>query len=96
MANERITENLVREIFRDKEYFEPDNNITIEEQKSEILKIKTYIYSTLYQHFHQFTNNTTLYCQVYTIIVLLTSCSPNIYSSLNQLGQQHKSIALSF
>ena len=40
MANERITENLVREIFRDKQYFEPDNNITIEEQKSEIQRVK--------------------------------------------------------
>jgi len=40
MANERITENLVREIFRDKEYFEPDNNITIEEQKSEVQRVK--------------------------------------------------------
>jgi len=40
MANERITENLVREIFRDKGYYEPDNHITIEEQKSEIQRVK--------------------------------------------------------
>jgi len=40
MANERITENLVREAFRDKGYFEINNNITIEEQKSEIQRIK--------------------------------------------------------
>ena len=40
MANERITENLVREIFRKEKYYEADNNITVEEQKSEIQRVK--------------------------------------------------------
>jgi len=40
MANERITENIVRELFRDNKYYEIDNNITIEEQKSEIQRVK--------------------------------------------------------
>lgn len=40
MANERITENLVRELLRKDNYYEADNNITIEEQKSEIQRVK--------------------------------------------------------
>lgn len=39
--SERITENLVRNKLRDLKYSEPDNGITVEEQKSEIAKIKT-------------------------------------------------------
>ncbi|MCD1653563.1 N-6 DNA methylase [Treponema zuelzerae] len=38
--SERITENIVREMFRKNGYYEHDNNITIEEQKSEIVKVK--------------------------------------------------------
>lgn len=40
MANERKTEALVREQLRALGYSEPDNGITIEEQKSEIAKVK--------------------------------------------------------
>ena len=40
MANERKTESLVREKLRDLGYSQPDNGITVEEQKSEIVKIK--------------------------------------------------------
>ena len=39
--NERITENLVRNKLRKLGYSKPDNGITVEEQKSEIAKIKT-------------------------------------------------------
>ncbi|GAB59793.1 HsdM family class I SAM-dependent methyltransferase [Rheinheimera nanhaiensis] len=39
--NERKTENLVRDKLREYGYYEPENGITIEEQKSEIAKIKT-------------------------------------------------------
>jgi type I restriction enzyme M protein len=39
--NERTTENLVRNKLRDLGYNEPDNGITVEEQKSEVAKIKT-------------------------------------------------------
>lgn len=38
---ERITENLVRDQLRDLGYNNPDNGISIEEQKSEIARIKT-------------------------------------------------------
>ncbi|UMQ43212.1 SAM-dependent methyltransferase [Chryseobacterium sp. Y16C] len=38
--NERITENIVRDNLRDLDYYNPDNGITIEEQKSEIIKVK--------------------------------------------------------
>lgn len=41
MANERKTETLVRDILRALGYYEPDNGITVEEQKSEIAKVKT-------------------------------------------------------
>lgn len=40
MSNERITENLVRDRLRDLNYYEPDNSITVEEQKSEVQKVK--------------------------------------------------------
>lgn len=40
MPNERITENLVREILRDLKYYSPGNSIRVEEQKSEVLSIK--------------------------------------------------------
>ncbi|MCF4114466.1 MULTISPECIES: HsdM family class I SAM-dependent methyltransferase [Dethiosulfovibrio] len=39
--NERITENLVRDKLRSLGYTKPDNGITIEEQKSEIAKVKS-------------------------------------------------------
>ena len=41
MANERKTEALVRDKMSDLGYREPDNGITVEEQKSEIAKVKT-------------------------------------------------------
>ncbi len=41
MANERKTEALVRDKLRALGYNDPDNGITVEEQKSEILKVKT-------------------------------------------------------
>ena len=41
MKNEKKTENLVRDAFRALDYYIPDNGITIEEQKSEIAKVKT-------------------------------------------------------
>lgn len=41
MSNERITENLVRELLRENKYFAPDNGIRIEEQKSEIKRVQS-------------------------------------------------------
>jgi hypothetical protein len=41
MANERKTEALVRDKLRALGYNQPGNGITIEEQKSEIAKVKT-------------------------------------------------------
>lgn len=41
MANERKTEALVRDNLRALGYNQPDNGITVEEQKSEIAKVKT-------------------------------------------------------
>lgn len=41
MANERKTETLVRDKLRALGYNQPDNGITVEEQKSEIAKVKT-------------------------------------------------------
>jgi type I restriction enzyme M protein len=41
MANERKTEALVRDKLRDLGYNEPNNGVTIEEQKSEIAKVKS-------------------------------------------------------
>ncbi len=39
--SERQTENLVRNKLREFGYYEPDNGITVEEQKSEVAKVKT-------------------------------------------------------
>jgi len=39
--SERITENLVRNTLREFSYYEPENGITVEEQKSEIAKVKS-------------------------------------------------------
>lgn len=41
MINERITENIVRDILREKNYFDCDNDIVIEEQKSQIRKVQS-------------------------------------------------------
>lgn len=41
MSNERLTETLVRDKLRALGYSEPDNGISVEEQKSEIAKVKT-------------------------------------------------------
>ena len=41
MANERKTETLVRDKLRALGYNQPDNGVTVEEQKSEIAKVKT-------------------------------------------------------
>jgi SAM-dependent methyltransferase len=41
VANERKTETLVRDDLRAFGYYEPDNGITVEEQKSEIAKVKS-------------------------------------------------------
>jgi type I restriction enzyme M protein len=38
--SEKKTENLVRDALRAQEYYAPDNGITVEEQKSEIAKVK--------------------------------------------------------
>lgn len=40
MANERKTETLVRDQLRALGYYEPDNGVSVEEQKSEIAKVK--------------------------------------------------------
>ncbi|HHK8568112.1 TPA: class I SAM-dependent DNA methyltransferase [Vibrio parahaemolyticus] len=40
VANERITENFVREKLRENSYYIPDNNIVIEEQKSSIKQVQ--------------------------------------------------------
>ncbi|HRP46608.1 MAG TPA: N-6 DNA methylase [Trueperaceae bacterium] len=40
MANERITENLVRDQLRELDYYDQDDSIRVEEQKSEIAAIK--------------------------------------------------------
>ncbi|SDB81836.1 HsdM family class I SAM-dependent methyltransferase [Shouchella lonarensis] len=40
MSNERITENLVRDYLRKFDYYSPDNDIRVEEQKSEIQSVK--------------------------------------------------------
>lgn len=39
--SERNTENLVRHFLREFGYYQPENGITVEEQKSEIAKVKT-------------------------------------------------------
>ncbi|MBO7747927.1 N-6 DNA methylase [Paenibacillus sp. MWE-103] len=40
MSNERVTENLVRDQLRDLDYYSTDNDIRVEEQKSEIQAVK--------------------------------------------------------
>src|SRR5471032_2621574 len=39
--SEKKTENLVRDALRASKYYEPDNGISVEEQKSEIAKVKS-------------------------------------------------------
>lgn len=41
MKNERITENIVRDTLREKDYFDDDNDIVIEEQKSQIKRVQS-------------------------------------------------------
>ncbi|CAA0120418.1 HsdM family class I SAM-dependent methyltransferase [Zhongshania aliphaticivorans] len=41
MSNERVTENLVRELLRGRGYYESDNGIVIEEQKSQIKRVQS-------------------------------------------------------
>ncbi|WP_250134595.1 hypothetical protein [Escherichia coli] len=41
MANERITEGIVRDVLRDYGYYLPGNGISVEEQKSEIQSVKS-------------------------------------------------------
>jgi len=41
MKNERVTENLVREILKDTKYFDAENGIVIEEQKSQIKRVQS-------------------------------------------------------
>jgi hypothetical protein len=41
VSNERITENLVRDLLKDAKYFDPDNGIVIEEQKSQIKRVQS-------------------------------------------------------
>jgi len=40
VSNERITENLVRDLLKDKGYYQADNGIVIEEQKSQIKRVQ--------------------------------------------------------
>jgi N-6 DNA Methylase len=40
VLNERITENLVRDLLKDTKYFDADNGIVIEEQKSQIKRVQ--------------------------------------------------------
>ena len=40
MSNERITENLVRDLLKNNNYFDADNGIVIEEQKSQIKRVQ--------------------------------------------------------
>lgn len=41
MANERITEGIVRDVLREYGYYSPENGISIEEQKSQIHTVKS-------------------------------------------------------
>jgi methylase of polypeptide subunit release factors len=41
VSNERITENLVRDLLKDSKYFDADNGIVIEEQKSQIKRVQS-------------------------------------------------------
>lgn len=45
VANERITENYVREKLRENGYYEADNGVVIEEQKSQIKRVQTILKS---------------------------------------------------
>lgn len=45
MANERITENYVREKLRENGYYQVDNGVVIEEQKSQIKRVQTLLKS---------------------------------------------------
>ncbi|CDG33930.1 hypothetical protein SACS_1192 [Parasaccharibacter apium] len=45
MSNERNTENLVRDLLREKQYYQHDNQIIIEEQKSQIKRIQSLLKS---------------------------------------------------
>lgn len=45
VANERITENYVREKLRENGYYEADNGVVIEEQKSQIKRVQTLLKS---------------------------------------------------
>jgi hypothetical protein len=45
VSNERITENLTRELLKEAKYFEPDNGIVIEEQKSQIKRVQSLLKS---------------------------------------------------
>lgn len=40
MSNERITENIVRELLRKNGYYKPENEILVEEQKSQIKRVQ--------------------------------------------------------
>jgi len=46
VANERITENYVREKLRENGYYEADNGVVIEEQKSQIKRVQTLLKSS--------------------------------------------------
>lgn len=46
MSNERNTENLVRDLLRKKNYYQVDNQITIEEQKSQIRRVQNLLKSS--------------------------------------------------
>lgn len=41
VSNERITENLIRDLLKENGYFEADNGIVIEEQKSQIKRVQS-------------------------------------------------------
>lgn len=45
MTNERVTENFVRESLRSRGYYDIDNGIVIEEQKSQIKRVQTLLKS---------------------------------------------------
>jgi hypothetical protein len=40
MSNERVTENLVRNLLKDARYYDADNGVVIEEQKSQIKRVQ--------------------------------------------------------
>lgn len=45
MSNERNTENLIRDLLRDNGYYQAENQITIEEQKSQIKRVQAILKS---------------------------------------------------